>query len=34
VRYGKLKHKQIPEERSKSMKVKTNTQAGNALWGS
>jgi ABC-type bacteriocin/lantibiotic exporter with double-glycine peptidase domain len=26
--------KQIPKERSPPMKVKTNTKAGNALWGS
>jgi hypothetical protein len=29
-----LRRKQTSGERSKSMKVKTNTQAGNALWGS
>jgi hypothetical protein len=34
VRYGELQNKQISEERSNPMKVKTNTKAGSAMWGS
>jgi hypothetical protein len=34
VRYGELQNKQISEGRSNPMKVKTNTKAGNVLWGS